>query len=101
MRDFNDAIDACHLRVLGWSGHKFMRADKQIGEEFIKERLDHFLCSIDWLLKFCNAWMKHISHCGSDHFPILANCNPLNRGRLSGRRWGHRFFFDNEWTKNE
>ncbi|CAA0813980.1 Unknown protein, partial [Striga hermonthica] len=69
-------------------GHPYRR--KQ-GKNFIEERLDRFLLSPAWYLKYPNGLVKHIHASSSDHNMLILNT--LGTFEISQKR----FTYDKRW----
>jgi len=68
---FNDTLNSCDLTDLGYFGHKFTWANNQPDKVHIKERLDRFCASSNWIFSFPRYINKHLLRYTSDHNPIL------------------------------
>lgn len=70
-RLFSDWINANGLLDLGFSGsdHTWFRGEST--STFKSARLDRFLATDDWRLRFEEGSVKHLPKCGSDHCPII------------------------------
>lgn len=49
------------------------------GKGFIKERLDMFLGSAEWMVDFDKAVVQHILNQVSDHSILMLDDNPRNK----------------------
>jgi len=68
---FNETLNCCDLNDLGHSGNKYMWANNQSDNDHIKERLDRFCATSNWLLSFPRYTNKHLLRYTSDHSPIM------------------------------
>ena len=46
--EFRKVVQECNMKDLGCSCYLFTWSNKRFGPQFVEERLDRFLCSIDW-----------------------------------------------------
>jgi hypothetical protein len=67
---FNETINECELTDLGYVGNKLTWANNQPDDLHIKERLDRFLASSNWIASFPNYVNRHLLRYTSDHCPI-------------------------------
>jgi hypothetical protein len=89
MMEFSDFIFEQDLMDLPLAGGPFTWSNNQSWS-----RLDRFLVSPDWEVKFPGSLQKRLPRLCSDHFPILLDCG--------GVHWGPRpFKFENMWLKAE
>lgn len=92
MLEFSDFIFEQGLMDLPLAGGSFTWSNNQ--EIPIWSRLDRFLISPEWDVKFPGTLQKRLPRLCSDHFPILLDCG--------GIHWGPRpFRFENMWLKSE
>ncbi|KAL5717241.1 hypothetical protein ACHQM5_010283 [Ranunculus cassubicifolius] len=76
MEEFNDLIDEVGLIDLGFTGPKFTWSNhRQVGEN-IRERLDRVLGNQEWVSKFPNSQVKHISTT-SDHIALALSLEKM------------------------
>lgn len=52
IREFNEALNSCSLSDLGRDGPIFTWSNRRFKEGLIKERLDRFVSSYEWNLRF-------------------------------------------------
>lgn len=71
---FKDMLDYYLLADLGYSGHIFTWVKTCRNGNFVQQRLDRVVVNPDWILKFPNAKIMHLTRLRSDHCP---SCNPL------------------------
>ncbi|KAL5823208.1 hypothetical protein ACOSQ4_021108 [Xanthoceras sorbifolium] len=69
--NFREALDACGLQDLGFEGPLFTWCNGRVGNAFVQERLDRYVCSRDWLSLFPASYVQHLDFWKSDHRPIL------------------------------
>ncbi|KAL4329777.1 hypothetical protein AHAS_Ahas13G0334000 [Arachis hypogaea] len=75
-RRFQDCIQNCGLKDLGFSGPPFTWQRNRV-----KRRLDRFLCNLGFNDLFPSAGVKHLPKLKSDHIPILLDFNNLEMRR--------------------
>ncbi|OMO49899.1 Endonuclease/exonuclease/phosphatase [Corchorus capsularis] len=68
-RRFNEVINSCELVDLGFTGPRYTWKRSGRGIATIWERLDRFLCNIEWKQKFPEALVRHLPRVRSDHCP--------------------------------
>jgi len=92
MMEFSNFISVQGLMDLPLAEGSFMRSNNQENPSW--SRLDRFLVSPDWEVKFPGTLQKRLPRLCSDHFPILLDCG--------GIHWSPRpFKFENMWLKAE
>ncbi|XP_072087368.1 uncharacterized protein [Arachis hypogaea] len=92
---FRDFINGGSLVDLGYEGSMFTWSNKQAGINFIRERLDRCLASIQWKQNYPNGSVVHLDDTGSDHRPLLVSSY---RGGFKTKR---RFRFQERWCDSE
>nr|XP_029145187.1 uncharacterized protein LOC114924518 [Arachis hypogaea] len=75
-RRFQDCIQNCGLKDLGFSGPPFTWQRNRV-----KRRLDQLLCNLGFNDLFPSAGVKHLPKLKSDHIPILLDFNNLETRR--------------------
>ncbi|KAL5819042.1 hypothetical protein ACOSQ4_022884 [Xanthoceras sorbifolium] len=97
--NFREALDACGLQDLGFEGPLFTWCNGRMGDAFVQERLDRYVCSRDWLSRFPASYVQHLDFWKSDHRPILLHI-AVQGSVLSDRRGGrrYRFHFEESWV---
>ena len=83
---------------MGYCGNKFTWWNGRHGQDYVYERLDHGVCSIEWRLNFPNSKIRHISFTNSDHEALLVDIQP--RGPRNAKP-PKRFRFENAWLQME
>jgi len=68
---FNDTLNECDLTDLGYFGHKLTWANNQADNDHIKERLNRFCASPNWINFFSKFTNKHLLRYTSDHNLIM------------------------------
>jgi len=90
MMEFSEFIYEQGLMDLPIAGGSFTWSNNQDISYWC--RIDRFLVSSDWKVKFPGLFQKRLHRLCSDHFPILLDCG--------GIQWGFRpFKFENMWLK--
>ncbi|XP_050281196.1 uncharacterized protein LOC126722089 [Quercus robur] len=98
MKQFEDAINRCNLRDLGYKGSAFTWRRRLGNHGWIQERLDHALVFTNWVRMFPRSKLLHIASSTSDHSILLLKAaNPL---RQKSRR-SKLFRFKAMWFKDE
>lgn len=67
MMNFVGVLDQCNLLDLGFYGPPFTWTNKQDPSSNIQERLDRFIVTLPWKIKFLKARVVHLDYFGSDH----------------------------------
>jgi hypothetical protein len=89
MSDFSDFISEQGFMDLPLAGGTFTWSNSHS-----RSRINRFLVSLDWEVKYLGLIQKRLLRLCLDHFPILLNCDALIRGKRP-------FKFENMWLKNE
>jgi hypothetical protein len=92
MMEFSDFISEQGLMDLPLAGGPFAWSNNQENPSW--SRLDRFLVSPDWDVKFLGTLQKRLPGLCSDHFPILLDCGGIHSG-------SRPFKFENMWLKAE
>lgn len=71
MENFRDALDSYGLRDLGFSGLPWTYDNKKPGRRNVKVRLDRGVADQEWMSRFGDASVTHLTSPCSDHCPIL------------------------------
>lgn len=71
MDNFNEAINFCGFRNMGFIGPKFTWLYQKSDGEHIRERLDCALATQEWMDLFPTAKLFHLSSSVLDHSPLL------------------------------
>jgi exonuclease III len=66
-----DTLNNCNLVDLGYKGEPFTWTNNQANNCHIKERLDRFCATTDWISRFPRFTNYHLMSSTSDHNPIL------------------------------
>lgn len=79
---FNGLINELALIKLGFKGHMFTWCNNWQGNTTVKERLDHALGNVDWIISFPVSQLIVDPAIDSYHSPItLKLCHKYERGR--------------------
>ena len=97
MVNFNETINSCGLRDLGYNGPKFTWNYERENGVRIRERLDRALATPEWISLFPLAKLYHLSSLVSDHAPLVLCVVPKPRGR----RQKKPFQFELMWLKDQ
>lgn len=94
MTAFRECLDACSLMDMDSKECVFTWANNKEGEEYVKERLDRVVCTIEWWLMYPKAKAYALPAIGLDHSPIILSLqtNHARRKRV--------FRFEAFWLKS-
>lgn len=99
---FQEALNMCSLCDLGWNGNIFTWCNRRFKKGLIKERLDRYVASYDWSIRFPGSKVTNIDAIGSDHVPIMLEVFGLeNQYGKFRKKWGYRFRFEEMWAEYE
>jgi len=76
MEAFGDALEACDLHDLGFSGLPWTSGNNLFGHRNVRVRLDRVDASASWSNMFEEASVEHLVSPCSDHCPILLRIVP-------------------------
>lgn len=97
---FQACLDGCELQDLYWRGYRFTWSKKQVGAGRVEERLDKFCTNERWLCLIEHWQVDHLFSIGSDHAILKLQFAGLSNHKLSARRWGRRFYFEEQWLRH-
>ncbi|TXG69190.1 hypothetical protein EZV62_004125 [Acer yangbiense] len=97
MGNFQEALEDCGLRDLGFLGPRFTWSNRRDSEHAIQERLDRCVGNTGWLDLFSCFSIKHLDFWKSDHRPILLEISD-KKEEAGGR---HRFYYDRCWAERD
>ncbi|KAL5566621.1 hypothetical protein UlMin_029785 [Ulmus minor] len=103
MKNFQEALDQCCLRNLPSIEEFFTWDNKQLGSDFLQERLDCYVSTLAWGQRFPNSQFQNLKFYSSDHRAIKIILGPSHvwvRKESNGSRKG-RFHFEELWTTDE
>uniref|UniRef100_A0A8R7V8Z6 Endonuclease/exonuclease/phosphatase domain-containing protein n=1 Tax=Triticum urartu TaxID=4572 RepID=A0A8R7V8Z6_TRIUA len=92
MAAFRDALAVCELRDIGFTGYPYTFDNHQQGNRNVRVRLDRVCADDDWMARFPNAELHHLTSSRSDHCPLLLRLQqpdprPRNRARRYEIMW--------------
>ena len=96
MQLFRDAVDACGFMGLGYSGTKFTWSKHFSNGQSVWERLDRAFCTNEWLQRFADTKVIHLSCTTSDHIPVWIVPSGIAPPPLS-----RPFWFEEVWLTDE
>ena len=96
MQLFRDAVDACGFMDLGYSGTKFTWSKHFSDGQSVWERLDRAFCTNEWLQRFADTKVIHLSCTTSDHIPVWIVPSGIDPPPLS-----RPFRFEEVWLTDE
>lgn len=73
MENFLDMLDYCELMDVGFNGIPWTYDNKKPGDRNVKVRLDRAVATQEWMSRFFDAAVQHLSSPCSDHCPLLVN----------------------------
>ncbi|CAA0811024.1 Unknown protein, partial [Striga hermonthica] len=94
-RDFQNFVNTIGMGETRISGHRFTWANNRQGENFIEALLDRVFLSPDWLIRYPNAFVNHITMSSSDHNMLTLQSDNTSEVKRS------RFVFDPRWMKSD
>lgn len=65
------------------------------GEGFIQERLNRFFGSVEWMIQYDTAKVKHFLRQASDHSLIILDT------KTQGNKTKTKIIFETSWTKRQ
>ena len=93
MRQFQDALDDCMLDDMSKNINTFTWCNGQ-KDKFILEKLDRFLCNLEWKARYPNANMYYLDWCASDHKAMVLYFGDRGREDDMKRKNKGRFHFE-------
>lgn len=72
---FRDTLAECGLFDVGYSGCWYTWERVNLLNSNIRERLDQGVANVNWLERFSNTVIWHLSHLYSNHCPLLVHLN--------------------------
>lgn len=93
---FNKALDNCQLDDLAVEGGQFTWERSRGKPDWVKERLDRALATVDWMSNFADYQVISIPSVSSDHCALL-----LLPVKLAFRSRTYHFRFENAWLEEE
>ncbi|KAK2978561.1 hypothetical protein RJ640_006680 [Escallonia rubra] len=99
MRNFHEALDDCGLADLEYSGFKFTWCNNHTQPATVRERLDRFCATAEWMNAFPNAKVRHLNTIASDHSPILLYLK--DDCLKASQKAKKKFRFESMWIRKE
>jgi hypothetical protein len=96
---FDDTLNNCNLVDLGYHGDIYTWTNNQMNETHIKERLDRFCATTNWISMFPRTNNYHLLNYMSD--PILLVFGTNNDFREDSRSKVHIKRFENGWIQEQ
>ena len=93
MEHFRDTLEVCGLRDIGFSGLPWTYDNRKPSDRNVKVRLDRGVASAEWMNRFFDASITHLTSPVSDHCPLLLSVKqePQRRGG------GHQIYYEIMW----
>ena len=89
MQGFRDVINECGFLDLGFRGLPFTWCNNRRGSATTWLKLDRFMATNDWVMRFNSVVVDHMESTASDHKPLCLNLHPMTTPRP--RHWLFRF----------
>uniref|UniRef100_A0A2N9G219 Uncharacterized protein n=1 Tax=Fagus sylvatica TaxID=28930 RepID=A0A2N9G219_FAGSY len=96
MQRFRAVIDDCGFLDLGFRGFPFTWCNNRRGTATTWLRLDRFMATNDWILRFSSAVVDHLESTTSDHKPICLSTQPVRMTRPRKKL----FRFEDMWRSD-
>jgi hypothetical protein len=97
MVKFCDALEACHLGDLRFSGPRFTWNNRRMDGSFTRERLDRAVANPEWCSIFPKVSVQVLAARTSSHRPLVVTFNDSELERLYYRR---SFKFEAWWAND-
>ena len=94
MKNFNETINYCGLRDLGFIGPKFTCIYQRTDGTQIREQLDRAMATPGWMNLFPEAKLYHLTSSVSDHSPLVLH---MVRNKKGNKRTRKTFRFESMW----
>jgi exonuclease III len=95
-----ETLRNCNLEDLGYHGESFTWSNNQADDNHIKERLDRFCATPNWISKFPRFTNYHLLRYTSDHSPILLVFGTNNDFRDDSHSKSKLKRFENIWIQD-
>jgi hypothetical protein len=95
-----DTLKNCNLEDLGYHGEIFTWTNNQADNNHIKERLDRFCATPNWITRFPRFTNYHLMSYTSDHNPILHVFGTTNDFRDDSHTKNKLKRFENIWIQD-
>lgn len=96
MQIFREAVDECGFIDLGFVGSQFTWQKHFADGHSIWERLDRALANNEWMLRFAESRVYHLSVTSSDHSPLWIRPKGLDLPRIA-----KPFRFEEMWLSDK
>uniref|UniRef100_A0A2N9GX50 CCHC-type domain-containing protein n=1 Tax=Fagus sylvatica TaxID=28930 RepID=A0A2N9GX50_FAGSY len=93
--EYCDCMNNCNMIDLGFSGPKYTWTNGQPVSSLIMQRLDRAWANSEWRTFFPEAFVSHLTHTHSDHWPILLSLSPENNCNIP-----RPFRFESMWLSH-
>ena len=93
MQGFRDVINECGFLDLGFRGLPFTWCNNRRGSATTWLKLDRFMATNDWVMRFNSVVVDHMESTASDHKPLCLNLHPMTTPRPRQRL----FKFEDMW----
>ena len=88
MAVFRDVLAVCELRDIRFTSFPYKYDNHQQGDRNVRVRLDRVCADDEWMARFQNAGLQHLTSSRSDHCPLLLRLQqPDPRPRSKSRRY--------------
>jgi hypothetical protein len=101
MADFREVLEWCGLRDVGFSGVPWTYNNNKPGSRNVKVRLDRGVANQDWLNRFFDAAVIHLTSPCSDHCPLLLQVQREEFSSSSGRQQYYEIMWEREASLGE
>ena len=98
MDRFRKVLTDCELKDMGFHGNRFTWWNGRQGRDYVYERLDRGVCSVEWRLQFPQARVRHVSFTNSDHEALALDFQIREPWT---NKLPKRFYFENSWLQLE
>ncbi|CAL1353835.1 unnamed protein product [Linum trigynum] len=96
---FQECLVEGDLRDLGFHGYQYTWENRRRNGGYVEERLDRFVATEEWAIRFNKCKVRHMDKTRSDHRPII--CDTEGDDDDDEPRWGWSFRYDPFWSKHE
>ncbi|CAN6171061.1 unnamed protein product [Urochloa humidicola] len=83
---FREVLDECGLKDIGFSGIPWTYDNRKSGQRNVKVRLDRGVATQEWMDRFFDASITHLTSPVSDHCPLLLTVQVENRRQNGGKQ---------------
>jgi hypothetical protein len=100
MTGFREALEACRLGDLGFSGSPFTWSNRRSDGTFTKERLDRAVANQEWCSLFPSSAVDILAARTSDHCPVLVSFSAHPRRSQNRGPTGSGFKLEASWLND-